>query len=79
MGEETVYGGFLLVRMNELIPDRWRAWVPVLASSVLFELAHSEQGVVGVSLSSIEGRRTPSRLWAVVSDREKQIRNPLAG
>lgn len=72
VGEETAYRGFTLSRISELIPDRWRAWVPVVASSVLFGLAHTEQGIVGVSLSLIDGlayaviRLHTGTLWASV-------------
>jgi membrane protease YdiL (CAAX protease family) len=47
--EETAYRGYLLTRMRELFgAGRVGLVVAVAASSLLFGIAHTEQGVVGV-------------------------------
>jgi membrane protease YdiL (CAAX protease family) len=49
VGEELAYRGYLQTRMRELFgSSRVGLVVAALASSVLFGMAHSEQGLVGV-------------------------------
>ena len=52
VGEETAYRGYLLTRLRQLLGAGPASTVAaVLASSVLFGLAHTEQGEVGVALT----------------------------
>lgn len=73
VGEELAYRGFVLTRLTELFGGSRAAVVlSVLLSSVLFGLAHTEQGVVGVALAGIDGaayaalRLRYRTLWAPV-------------
>ncbi len=56
IGEEAAYRGYLFTRLSDLLG---RGALGVLASvvisSTLFGLAHTEQGLVGVLLSAIDG------------------------
>jgi len=73
VGEEAAYRGYLQTRLTQLIGASGLALVVSIAcSSVLFGLAHTEQGVVGVSLATIDGiaycvlRYQFATLWASV-------------
>jgi membrane protease YdiL (CAAX protease family) len=73
VGEETAYRGYLQTRMAQLFGSRRAALVAaILASSLLFGLAHSEQGVVGVIAVAIDAvafsvlRYRYKTLWASV-------------
>jgi membrane protease YdiL (CAAX protease family) len=56
VGEELAYRGFLLTRLRELLPAGVGGTVAaVAASSFVFGLAHTEQGVVGVGLATVDG------------------------
>jgi uncharacterized protein len=73
LGEETVYRGFLLTRIGEAVGTRTVGLaVGVIGSSALFGLAHTEQGMVGVGLTFLDGlfwcwlRLRYDSLWASV-------------
>jgi membrane protease YdiL (CAAX protease family) len=73
VGEETAYRGYLLTRVAQLLGSgRAAIVVAVLASSALFGLAHSEQGTVGIVVTSIDAvafavlRFRCRTLWASV-------------
>ena len=73
VGEETAYRGYLLTRVTEVLGSGRAATVAaVLASSVLFGLAHTEQGLVGVVLTTVDAlffswlRFRLGTLWAPV-------------
>jgi membrane protease YdiL (CAAX protease family) len=71
--EEVAYRGYLLTRLREAV-GHGRAGVvaAVLVSSLLFGLAHTEQGVVGVAVVTLDGlffcalRYRFRSLWASV-------------
>ena len=64
--EETAFRGYLLTRFRELLGDgRAGLVVAVLACSLLFGLLHTEQGVVGVVLATVDGVLfSVLRLWS---------------
>jgi CAAX protease family protein len=71
--EELAYRGYLLTRIHDAFGDgRVGLLVAVLASSVLFGIAHSEQGLVGVLIVTIDGiyfsllRLHYQTLWASI-------------
>lgn len=71
--EEVAYRGYLLTRIREAIGHgRVGVWLAVLASSLLFGLAHTEQGAVGVAVVTLDGlffcalRYRFRSLWASV-------------
>ncbi len=73
MVEETAFRGYLLTRVRALLGDgRTGLVVAVLACSLLFGLLHTEQGVVGVVLATIDGvlfsllRLWNGTLWAPI-------------
>jgi membrane protease YdiL (CAAX protease family) len=73
IGEEVAFRGYLLSRLNEVLgTQRVGMLVSVLASSVLFGLLHTEQGTVGVLLSTVDGaafaalRLRFDTVWAAV-------------
>ena len=73
VAEEVAYRGYLLTRLREAWGNgRTGLWVAVLASSVLFGAAHSEQGLIGVVIVSLDGvyfsllRLHYQTLWASV-------------
>lgn len=73
LGEETVYRGFLQDWIGALIPDEKAGTAAaVLLSSVLFGLAHREQGIVGVAVTTLDAlffsflKRKYGNLWAPV-------------
>jgi membrane protease YdiL (CAAX protease family) len=74
VGEEVAYRGYLMTRVQQLL-QRTGPAAPVAAavvSSVTFGLAHSEQGVVGVVLTTLDGllyaalRYRYATVWASV-------------
>jgi len=73
VGEELAFRGFLLTRAREALPDGAVGLaVAVALSSVLFGLAHTEQGAVGVLLTTCDAvffcvlRYRYRTLWASV-------------
>ena len=55
VGEEAAYRGYLQTRMTNLFGSHRIGFVlAVLASSVLFGIAHTEQGVVGVTIVTLD-------------------------
>jgi uncharacterized protein len=73
LAEEVAFRGYLLTRMRDLLGPRVPATVAaVLASSLLFGIAHSEQGVVGVVMVSLDAvlfcavRLVYDTVWASV-------------
>ena len=73
IGEEVAYRGFLLTRITEVLGGgRSAVLLGVLLSSALFGLAHTEQGLVGVVLATVDGaayaalRLRFGTLWAPV-------------
>jgi membrane protease YdiL (CAAX protease family) len=76
VGEEVAYRGFLLTRLREalggVVGARTALVGAVLVSSVLFGLAHTEQGWIGVTVVALDGiafawlRLRCGTLWAAV-------------
>jgi membrane protease YdiL (CAAX protease family) len=73
VGEELAYRGYLQTRMRELFGSGRTGLVfAVLVSSLLFGLAHSEQGMVGVIAITLDAvafsvvRYRYKTLWASV-------------
>jgi membrane protease YdiL (CAAX protease family) len=73
VGEELAYRGYLQTRMRQLFGGNRAGLVAaVLASSLLFGLAHTEQGVVGVAIVTMDAiffsvlRYRYRTLWAAV-------------
>ncbi len=55
VGEEIAYRGYLQTRMRQLFGPGWAGLVvAVVASSLLFGRAHSEQGIIGVLVVSLD-------------------------
>jgi membrane protease YdiL (CAAX protease family) len=72
-GEEFAYRGYVQTRMRDVLPaGRTGLVLAVLLSSMLFGLAHTEQGIVGVVLSGIDAiffsimRYRYQTLWAAI-------------
>jgi membrane protease YdiL (CAAX protease family) len=72
-GEELAYRGWLMTRIRQALGDgRISLVVAVLLSSLLFGLAHTEQGAIGVLVVSLDGvafavlRLHYGTLWAPV-------------
>lgn len=72
-GEELAYRGYLLTRVREALGGGRAAVVTgVLVSSLLFGIAHTEQGVVGVGVVALDGaawsvlRLRYDTVWAAV-------------
>ena len=73
LGEEIAYRGFLQTRMRDILPDgRTGLVIAVLLSSAVFGLAHSEQGPVGILLTTVDAiffsvlRYRYGTLWAAI-------------
>ena len=73
VGEELAYRGYMQTRMRALFgATNGGIIAAVLLSSVLFGIAHSEQGVVGVAIVTLDGiafsvlRYRYKTLWASV-------------
>jgi membrane protease YdiL (CAAX protease family) len=71
--EELAYRGYLQTRMRQLLGDTAAAlWATVLISSVLFGRVHSEQGLIGMLVVTLDGvawsvlRYRYQTLWASV-------------
>jgi membrane protease YdiL (CAAX protease family) len=55
-GEELAFRGYLLTRLTDVMgTSRGAVVVAVLTSSLLFGLLHTQQGVVGVLLTTLDG------------------------
>ncbi|SFN54524.1 CPBP family intramembrane glutamic endopeptidase [Mycetocola miduiensis] len=55
VGEKFTFRGYLQTRMRELLPGRLGLITAVVLSSVLFGLVHTEQGIVGVIVTTADG------------------------
>lgn len=73
VGEEIAYRGYPQTRMRQVLGAGWVGLVvAVLASSLLFGRAHSEQGLIGVLLVSLDAvafsyvRYRYRTVWAAV-------------
>jgi membrane protease YdiL (CAAX protease family) len=73
IGEEVAYRGFVLTRMAQVVgASGVRLAVAAVLSAVLFGMAHTEQGVVGVVLTTIDAlgftvlRYHYGTLWASI-------------
>lgn len=72
VGEEFAFRGYVQTRLREVLPGRLGLVLAILFSSILFGLVHSEQGVVGVLVTTADGvffsilRYRFSTLWAAV-------------
>jgi len=73
VGEEVAFRGYLLTRLREVLgPSRVAVAAAVVLSSAVFGLIHTEQGLVGVLLATIDGvffawlRLRFASLWASV-------------
>ncbi len=72
-GEEVAFRGYLFTRLIDAFGSgRLAMWSAVLVSSTLFGITHTEQGVVGVLLATIDGcafavlRLRSGTVWAPV-------------
>jgi uncharacterized protein len=65
VGEEAAYRGYVLTRLTDVLGcGRAGMTVAVVASSALFALAHTEQGLVGVALTFLDALLLAElRLW----------------
>lgn len=74
VGEELVYRGWLPLRLSQILgSSRHALWLTIGLSSVIFGLAHMEQGVTGVILTTLDAlfyhwlkRRFNGNLWASI-------------
>ncbi len=73
VGEETAYRGYLVTRMTDVVgTGRPGVAVAVVGSSLVFALAHTEQGIVGMALTFVDAllyaglRLWSGTLWAPV-------------
>ncbi len=73
IGEEAAYRGYLQTRMAQLFGSgRVAIVIAVLASSLLFGIAHTEQGIVGVVATAVDAiafsvvRYRFKTVWAAV-------------
>lgn len=55
VGEEFAFRGYLQTRLRDLLPGRAGLAAAVVLSSALFGLIHTEQGVVGVTVATLDG------------------------
>lgn len=72
-GEELAYRGYVLTRLRAVLPTGTAGLVTaVVLSSVLFGLAHTEQGLIGVVLTTLDAvffsvlRYRYGTLWAPI-------------
>jgi membrane protease YdiL (CAAX protease family) len=54
VGEEFAFRGYVQTRIREVLPGSLGVIVAVLLSSLLFGLIHTEQGVIGIALTTID-------------------------
>ena len=54
VGEEFAFRGYVQTRIREVMPGRVGVLIAVLLSSLLFGLLHTEQGVIGIALTTID-------------------------
>ena len=55
-GEEMVWRGYLMNRVADLGNRTWRAWIcSLIAVSIVFGMAHADQGLTGIIEESIAG------------------------
>ena len=72
VGEEFAFRGYVQTRIREVLPGSLGVLIAVLLSSVLFGLLHTEQGVIGVALTTIDAiyfsvlRYRFHTLWAAI-------------
>ena len=73
VGEEIVYRGYLPRRVSDVFGESTAGlWMGVVLSSLLFGLAHTEQGIIGVVLTFLDAlffsflRWRFRNLWAAV-------------
>ena len=74
MGEEIVYRGYFQERLGDLFGSNLPGiWMAVGLSSLLFGLAHTEQGIIGVIVTTIDAlcfswlkRKFDNNLWASI-------------
>ncbi len=74
LGEEFVYRGYMQQKVKELFGNTFLVGViSVVFSSVLFGLAHTEQGLIGVCITFLDAvwfsvikRHYQNNLWAAV-------------
>lgn len=55
VAEEVAFRGYVLTRASGLVGGRGAPWAGVVAAAVLFGLIHTEQGLVGVALTTLDG------------------------
>jgi membrane protease YdiL (CAAX protease family) len=72
-GEEVLWRGFLMDRLERLAGLRGRAWLVLAVQAVLFGLPHAYQGMGGVVVTASVGLllgwirlRQRGNLWAVI-------------
>ena len=73
LGEETAYRGFIQTRIRSLFKDdRTGILAAVMISSILFGLAHREQGIIGVVITFLDAlyfsflRYRYQNIWAPI-------------
>ncbi len=74
LGEEIAYRGYLQTLLTDLLGDGpTGVWLTVGLSSLLFGLAHTEQGLVGVGVTTVDAlfyswlkRKFDGNLWATI-------------
>jgi uncharacterized protein len=54
VGEELAFRGYVQTRIREVLPGSAGVIIAVLLSSLLFGLLHTEQGVIGIGLTTID-------------------------
>jgi uncharacterized protein len=54
VGEEFAFRGYVQTRIREVLPGSAGVIIAVLLSSLLFGLLHTEQGVIGIALTTID-------------------------
>ncbi len=72
-GEEVLYRGFLMDRLERLAGLRGRAWLVLVIQAVLFGLPHAYQGLGGMVVTAMVGlllgwirNRQRGNLWAAI-------------
>ena len=72
VGEEFAFRGYVQTRIREVLPGSLGVLIAVLLSSALFGLLHTEQGAIGVALTTIDAiyfsvlRYRFHTLWAAI-------------